>query len=319
MMNMQDTATFSIAVALPNYLKSLVERMLQSVLGNGATHGVDWRLSNSADVDVTLRLPGDGTQNISPNLLAEVRRRDGGIEHIQIEGPWRAGALAAALERIGRLLQQGQQRVVPDSVEMAWQWLQRWDALRSMRGTPLLELRIGARPPLLLDSAGVNAYVTGSGGINADLLIQLMARESWSLASSQSTTAPRTPTVSLKPLLWRLGLHAGMRGPLPGVLRQPALRLKGWPYLAAGGHKSYAELIRALRNGTDTHAALQALGLAPRSVVDGFLNACLACEFFHDAPAAAGLAANFAAAPAPISDQTAVIASIRRSLYGSRP
>jgi len=146
-----------------------------------------------------------------------------------------------------------------------------------------------------------------------------MARDGWTLTPAGSDTT--APGASLKPLLWQLGLLAGTLGALPSLQSSAALRLKGWPYLAAGGHRSFAELIRHLRSGDNNRASLLALELAPRKVVDGFLNACAVCEFFHDDTAApeprATAAPNAPAALRPADH--AAIAAIRRTLGLVRP
>ena len=96
MMNTPDEAPFSIAVALPTPLKSLVERMLHGLLREQPQQAARWHLRDAGDTDVTFRLHGGDGQSISPNLLADVRSRDGRSETLVIEGAWRAGVLSAA-------------------------------------------------------------------------------------------------------------------------------------------------------------------------------------------------------------------------------
>lgn len=317
MTNPQDTAPFCIAVALPPHLKSLVERLLQGVLREQADADARWYLGDAGSADVVLRLHGDGSQAISPNLLADVRGRDGRRHALTIEGVWRSGAMAAALTRIAALI--GSEPVAAKP-QLALQWLQRWSELRRQFPTSQLALQVGGRPVALLGTRqatlqSMDRELTAT----PETLIAAMARDGWSLTPAGSDAA--APGASLKPLLWQLGLLAGTLGALPALQSQSALRLKGWPYLAAGGHRSFAELIRHLRSGDNNRASLLALELAPRSVVDGFLNACAVCEFFHDDTAAAE--PRTAAAPgAPVTSHTtdhAAIAAIRRTLGLVRP
>jgi hypothetical protein len=317
MMNTHHAAPFSIAVALPTYLKSLVERMLQGVLHEQQGQGLQWYLSDAANADVTVRMLGDGSQAISPNLLAEVRRPDGGVEVVNIEGPWRTGAMALALARIAELLRA---RPVQEKSSLALQWLQRWCELRAQPEPPRVELRIGNRVAALLDARQASMQVAErSTAATPEQLIAAMARDGWSLTTVPVAGVPTTPAISLKPLLWQLGLQSGPIGPLSALRSPSALRLKGWPYLAAGGHKSYAELIKHLRTGNNNRATLQTLALAPRAVVDGFLNACVACEFFHEGGAAAVVPDMTVSTTASGSGDQAIISAIRRTLGMGRP
>ncbi len=322
MMKMHDAEPFSIAVALPTYLKSLVERMLQGVLHEQQAQGLHWHLCDTANADVTVRMLGNDSQGVSPNLLAEVRRSDGSVDVVTIEGPWRTGAMAAALVRIADLLRA---QPTQDKSGLALQWLQRWCELRAQPNPPPVELRIGGRLAALLDTRHASMQVAGRGTAAApEQFIAAMMHDGWSLQPAPVAAVPTTPTISLKPLLWQLGLQSGTLGALPALRSPGALRLKGWPYLAAGGHKSFGELIKHLRGGNNNRATLQTLALAPRTVVDGFLNACLVCEFFHERGAAVTVAA-----PAPTTTQTAymtrsgdeqaIISAIRRTLGMSRP
>lgn len=324
-MKMHDVAPFSIAVALPAYLKSLVERMLQGVLHEQQAHGLQWYLSDTANADVTVRMLGVGSEAISPNLVAEVRRRDGSVDMVKIEGPWRTGAMASALMHIADLLHT---RPAQEKSGLALQWLQRWCELRAQPRPSPIELRIGGRFAALLDARHASMQVAQrSTAATPEQFIAAMLRDGWSLQPASVAAVPATPTISLKPLLWQLGLQSGPLGALPALRSSGALRLKGWPYLAAGGHKSFAELIKHLRSGNNNRATLQTLALAPRAVVDGFLNACLACEFFHEGSAAAAAAA----APSPVptaartasviasGDEQAIISAIRRTLGMGRP
>lgn len=324
MMNTHDAVPFSIAVALPTYLKSLVERMLQGVLHEQREHGLQWYLSDTADADVTVRMLGDSSQAITPNLLAEVRRRDGGVEVVNIEGPWRTGAMSSALTRIAELLRA---RPAQEKSSLALQWLQRWCELRAQPNPSPVEFRIGGRLAALLDTRHASMQVAErSSAATPEQFIAAMTRDGWTLTPAQVTAVPATPATSLKPLLWQLGVQSGTLGALPALRSPNALRLKGWPYLAAGGHKSFAELIKHLRCGNNNRATLQSLALAPRAVVDGFLNACLACEFFHETST---VVATPAAEPAPAAtratsiaasgDEHAIISAIRRTLGMGRP
>lgn len=322
-MKMHDVAPFSIAVALPAYLKSLVERMLQGVLREQQAPGPQWYLSDTANADVTVRMLGVGSQTISPNLVAEVRRRDGSVDMVKIEGPWRTGAMASALMHIADLLHT---RPAQEKSGLALQWLQRWCELRAQPRPSPVELRIGGRFAALLDTRHASMQVAQhSLAATPESLIAAMLRDGWSLQPASVTAVPATPTISLKPLLWQLGLQSGPLGALPALRSPTALRLKGWPYLAAGGHKSFAELIKHLRSGNNNRATLQALALAPRAVVDGFLNACLACEFFHDAAAVTaaapppGTATSRAASAIASGDEQVIISAIRRTLGMGQP
>jgi len=311
MTNPQDTAPFCIAVALPPHLKSLVERLLQGVLREQADAAGRWYLGDAAVADAVLRLQGDGSQAISPNLLAEVRGRDGRRHVLTIEGVWRSGAMAAALTRIAALIGSESSVARP---QLALQWLQRWSELRRQFPAAQLALQVGGRLVALLGTRQATMQALDRElTATPEILIAAMAREGWTLTPAGNDAA--APGASLKPLLWQLGLLAGMFGALPALQSPAALRLKGWPYLAAGGHRSFAELIRHLRNGDNNRASLIAAGLAPRAVVDGFLNACAVCEFFHDdtaapEPRAPGAATAATSRPA---DQAA-IAAIRRTL-----
>ncbi|TDR48610.1 hypothetical protein DFR29_101230 [Tahibacter aquaticus] len=321
MMNTQEFAPYSIAVALPTYLKSLVERMLQGVLRDQHEHGLRWYLNDAANADVTVRLMGDGSQAISPNLLAEVRRRDGGIDVVHIEGPWRTGAMALALTRIGQMLRA---EAGSDAADAAWLFLRRWCDNVADAQPRMLELRIGGRVVALLDPIRYTWHALDrQAPAEFDALLDAMAREGWSLNTAQVAVLSAPAAAPLKPMLWKFGLHAGRQGALPPLLHMPALKLKGWPYFAAGGARSFADLIAQLRSGANNRSSLQSLALAPRAVVDGFLNACYVCEFFHDNPALlhsppqSGSAVPLSVAPA--SQQRSVISAIRRSLQVDRP
>lgn len=315
MTNTQEFAPHSIAVALPAYLKSLVERMLHGVLREQADGAVRWYLSESPQADVTLRMIGDGSQAISPNLRAEVRRHDGSTESLVIEGPWRTGALTAALARIALLLQAG----AGSAAVAAHLFLQRWSENVTSEQPRRLELRVGNRVIALLDPVQYSWHALDrSAPSEFDALLERMAQQGWSLVATQVAVIAAPATAPLKPLLWKFGLRAGAEGVLPAVKRMPALRLKGWPYFAAGGARSFADLIAQLRGGANDHANLQRLALAPRATVDGFLNACYVCEFFHDNPVPALPATRQGPGPAvdaaAPSAQRAVISAIRRSL-----
>lgn len=83
-----------------------------------------------------------------------------------------------------------------------------------------------------------------------------------------------------------------------------------------------------MRSGFNTAASLRDSGLAAAGLVDGFLNACLVCDFFHGetaepaasvpapVPVPAGV---FAGAQMRPGNEQAVIASIRRSLHAGTP
>ncbi|MBL8297050.1 MAG: hypothetical protein JNN30_01775 [Rhodanobacteraceae bacterium] len=324
MMNMHEETpfSFSVAVALPTYLKSLFERMLHGLLREQPLHAARWRLSNATDTDVTFKLHGDEEQAISPTLRAEVRCRDGRSETIVIEGAWRTGAMTAALDNIASIIiERGAARATP-TLTLARQWLQRWSDLRSQSETDEVVLTIGGRQIANIDLRSVTAsYAASEARTDPTTLITAMARDGWALAPARGKSKESEPRVSLKPLLWQLGLHSGESGAVPALRAADRLRLKGWPYLAAGGHPSYAELIKHLRNGDNNRQSLQALNLAPPTIVDGFLNACSVCEFFHDCSATVGTRTTPPPASAPRSgtgDQL-VISAIRRTLGIARP
>lgn len=318
MMNTHQAPPFSIAVSLPTHLKSLVERMLQGLLREQPQHAARWRLSDASDADVTFRLHGEDGQAISPNLVADVRRRNGRTETLVIEGAWRAGAMTTALERIADLI--AARSAEQPASTLALQWLQRWCELRAQPELDRVALRIGEHSVALVDlrSATIQ-FASNAVKLDPTTLIATMTREGWALVPQRGDTAPPPAAAAspLKPLLWQLGVLAGEHGTLSALRTVGSLRLKGWPYLAAGGPASYADLVRHLRSGENDRATLLALNLAPRAVVDGFLNACFVCGFFHDHGAAVR-----APIPAGTRDgarEQAVISAIRRTLGIVRP
>jgi hypothetical protein len=313
MMNMHDEAPFSIAVALPTHLKSLVERMLHGVLRDQPVQAARWRLSNTPDSDVVLRLHGEDGQAISPNLMADVRRRDGQRETLVVEGAWRAGAMTAALDSIASIIVTQRPTRAPST--LALHWLQRWGELRAQHEFDVAVLTVGTRTVARVDLRSATAhYTTPESRPDTEILIAAMIRDGWSLDLVHGDSALPMAGSSLKPLLWQLGLLSGEHGALAPLRAAERLRLKGWPYLAAGGHPSYAELVKHLRNGDNDRASLQTLVLAPRTIVDGFLNACFVCGFFHDDASPARVRPP--AAPNPRSDagDPLVISAIRRTL-----
>lgn len=317
MMNTPDEAPFSIAVALPTPLKSLVERMLHGLLREQPQQAARWHLRDAGDTDVTFRLHGGDGQSISPNLLADVRSRDGRSETLVIEGAWRAGAMTAALDSIAAIIvtrrasQTSLAQQAPTA--LALEWLVRWCELRA-RGVATATLNIGNRAVARIDVRRAVAQLTAQEArADAPTLATTMARDGWSLAAEDSHL-PAGPASPLKPLLWQLGVLSGEHGALPALLNAERLRLKGWPYLAAGGHRSYAELVKHLRDGDNDRASLQALGLAPRAIIDGFLNACFVCDFFHDAATPAPAPAPRPAALRNDGGDPVVISAIRRTL-----
>ena len=328
MTNTQEFAPFSIAVALPAYRRVLVERMLQRLLQENGDVGAAWYVSNSVEADVTLRLPADEGADPSASLLAELRRPQGGSETLTIEWPWRPGALVGALQRIARLLRSsGSSASSSDARDtLAWQWLKRWSELAAEARGRLLELRLGGQVVALMDARLGYWYAANQVLPDAAQFINVLARDGYTLELGQSTPPPLLRPVSVKPLLWQLGVRSGSYGALPALRLRGGLRLKGWPYLAAGGPKAYAELIQKLRSGFNTAASLRESGLAAAGLVDGFLNACLVCDFFHGEaaePAAAAQASVpsgvFSGAQVRPRNEQAVIASIRRSLHTGTP
>ncbi|MCQ4164659.1 hypothetical protein [Tahibacter harae] len=328
MTNTQEFAPLSIAVALPAYRRALVERMLQRLLQENGEMSADWYVSHAAEADVTLRLPPDEGADPSASLLAELRRPDGGRETLTIEWPWRPGALLAALQRIARLLRSGAAGSADARDALAWQWLRRWSELALEARGRLLELRMGGQVVALMDARLGYWYAANQVLPDAAQFVTALARDSYSIELGQATPPPLLRPVSIKPLLWQLGVRSGHYGALPALRQRGGLRLKGWPYLAAGGPKAYAELIQKLRGGFNTAASLRDSGLAAAGLVDGFLNACLVCDFFHgetaepaaSAPAPVPVPAGvFAGAQMRPGNEQAVIASIRRSLHAGTP
>lgn len=336
MTNTQEFAPLSIAVALPAYRRALVERMLQRLLQENGEMNAAWYVSSSADADVTLRLPPDEGADPSASLLAEVRRPQGGSQTLTIEWPWRPGVLVAALQRIAPLLRSsgsaGRSSGSVNSSDardaLAWQWLRRRSELAAEARGRLLELRLGGQVVALMDARLGYWYAANPVLPDAAQFINALARDGYALELGQSTPPPLLRPVSVKPLLWQLGVCSGSYGALPALRQRGGLRLKGWPYLAAGGPKAYAELIQKLRSGFNTAASLRETGIAAGGLVDGFLNACLVCDFFHGEAAEPVVAAP---APAPVltgvfagaqlrpRNEQAVIASIRRSLHVATP
>ncbi|GMV30831.1 MAG: hypothetical protein AMXMBFR59_29560 [Rhodanobacteraceae bacterium] len=318
MMKTHDEAPFSIAVALPTPLKSLVERMLHGLLREQPQQAARWHLRDTGDTDVTFRLHGGDGQSISPNLLADVRSRDGRSETLVIEGAWRAGAMTAALDSIAAIIVTRRASQTPLAQQaptaLALEWLGRWCELRA-RGVTTAALDIGNRTVARIDvRRAVAHFAAQEARADAPTLAATMARDGWSLAAADDGQSPAGPASPLKPLLWQFGVLSGEHGALPALLDAVRLRLKGWPYLAAGGHRSYAELVKHLRDGDNDRASLQALGLAPRAIIDGFLNACFVCDFFHDAATSAPAPAPRAPALRNDGGDPVVISAIRRTL-----
>jgi hypothetical protein len=319
MTNLQDTAPFSIAVALPAYRKSLVERMLASL--RQQSRGLAWRVVDTPDADVVLRAAGDEENDLSAGLVADVRRAGGGTVAVAIESPWRAGALLNALGDIARVLGATPPVDARNFDAIAWQWLRRWSELVAA-DVRAVELQAGGRPFALFDLRS-STWRRLDGATQDDLtaLLAVLARDGYALAATDAVP-PMAGAAPFKPFLWRLGVFAGTQGPLPALAARGALRLKGWPYLAAGGPKSYAALIAQLRDGVHDHASLRVSGMSPAAELYGFLNACLVCDFFHDDVAGAAVPAPPLAKPPPHIPRPAaapdkvgaVLASIRRSL-----
>ncbi|HJU38599.1 MAG TPA: hypothetical protein VJ724_03440 [Tahibacter sp.] len=269
-------APFSIAVDLPSYRKSLVERLLHGL----KTQAPDlvWMLADAAHADVVLRAAD--ANDISPHLVADVRRPGGCVDAVRIDSPWRPGALLDAMRRIAPMLRpEPALRGAPEA--LAWQWLARWSGLAAS-GAQAIEWRIGHRTIAFADPRASTWTPVDAGDADPDHLLAEMVHDGYTLAATGAPPPPGARPLPLKPLLWRFGMRAGMRGPLPSLASRGALKLKGWPYLAAGGPRSFVDLIAYLRAGLPDAASLRALALAPVALVDGFLNACDVCDFFHD-------------------------------------
>lgn len=321
MTNTQSAVPFSIAVDLPAYRKSLVERMLQGLQPHASD--LSWTFTDAAGADVVLRAAD--AHDISPNLVADVRRPDGRVDAVRIDTPWRAGALLDAMRQIALWLR-------PEPVErraldaLAWQWLARWCELAASDARSI-EWRIGHRTIALADPRASTWTHYGTVGADPETLLAEMAREGFALVASNATIPATARQVPLKPLLWQFGVRAGGRGPLPALASHRVLKLKGWPYLAAGGPRAFAELIAQTRAGAHDAASLCALAIAPPALVYGFLNACRVCDFFHDETVAATVSDQGAAMPAGAARLGAVVAhskerqmisSIRRVLQADR-
>ncbi|HVJ62569.1 MAG TPA: hypothetical protein VM555_07630 [Tahibacter sp.] len=320
---MQRVVPFSIAVALPSYRKSLVERMLHG-LQPSASADFAWVITDAPDADVTLRAAD--ANDISPSLVAEVRRPDGSVEAVRIDAPWRAGALFATMQQIARTLRP--EPVAPSALDpLAWQWLARWCELAAS-GTRSIEWRIGHRTIAIADPRACTWTCYGAVESDPEELLAAMARDGYSLAATSATMPATARQLPLKPLLWQFGVRSGSRGPLRTLASPGLLKLKGWPYLAAGGPRSFAELIAQLRSGAHDAASLCALAVAPPALVHGFLNACHVCDFFHDVHIVAAATADDGALPTGVarlgavvvqSKERHVISSIRRVLQVDRP
>lgn len=305
MTNTHGAVPFSIAVDLPSYRKSLVERMLHGLVPHA--QDLAWVLTDAPRADVVLRAAD--ALDISPNLVADVRRADGRIEVVRIDSPWRAGALLEAMRQIG-------QKLAPEPVErrtldsVAWQWLVRWSELVAADARSI-EWRIGHRTIALVDPRA--STWTRYGAIDTDpvSLLSEMARDGFELVATSAPIPATARQVPLKPVLWQFGVRAGGCGPLPTLAAQRVLKLKGWPYLAAGGPRGFAELIAQLRAGAHDASTLRALAIAPPALVNGFLNACHVCDFFHDASVVVATPAQNPALPDGVARLGAVVAQSR--------
>lgn len=322
MMTMQRVVPFSIAVALPSYRKSLVERMLHGLQPSAAADFA-WVITDAPDADVMLRAAD--ANDISPSLIADVRSPNGSVETLRIDSPWRAGALFATMQQIARMLRP--EPVAPGALDaLAWQWLARWGELAAS-GTRSVEWRIGHRTIAIADPRTSTWVTFGTVENDAEELLAAMARDGFDLIATGATIPASARQTPLKPLLWQFGVRSGSRGPLRTLASPGVLKLKGWPYLAAGGPRSFAELIAQLRSGAHNAASLCALAVAPPALVHGFLNACHVCDFFHDGHIVAAASADDSALPAGVarlgavvaqSKERQVISSIRRVLQVDR-
>lgn len=321
MTNRQSAVRFSIAVDLPAYRKSLVERMLQGLQSHASDFS--WALADAANADVVLRAAD--AHDISPNLVADVRRTDGRVDAVRIDSPWRAGALLDAMRQIaGTLRPEPVERRALDA--LAWQWLARWCELAASDARSI-EWRIGHRTVALADPRASTWSCYGAFDADPTNLLAEMARDGYALVATNALIPATARQVPLKPLLWQFGVRAGGRGPLPSLASHGVLKLKGWPYLAAGGPRAFAELIAQTRAGTHDAASLCALAIAPPALVYGFLNACRVCDFFHDETVAAAVPTQGAAMPTGAvrlgavvahSKERQMISSIRRVLQADR-
>lgn len=293
--------------------------MLESAAHELRSRGVRWTVvGDGAGADAVFRQRELG--GATSELYAEVTHDGGTVEQVRVDGPLRSAAMVNVLARIARRLRAGV--AGRDTGGAALRWLEAWNRHAGIYG--LLEFSIGGQTVALIDTHHAQWHaVAGTTTPDLDSLLDRLTRESFDLVPAAGNAVGAG--VPLKPLLWQLALTAGTSDLLPALAQPGELRLKGWPYLAAGGPRSFGDMIRHLRGAPIDLQALRDLGLAPREELHGFLNACHACGYLQLLPAATafgqrGALARLpqptasAAAPRRTSRSGGVIASIRRSL-----
>ena len=80
-------------------------------------------------------------------------------------------------------------------------------------------------------------------------------------------------------LFWHMGLAHARCGLLPWIGRDDPLKMRAWPYLAAQGPATAAQLATALRARPQSVAALADAARVPESDAVAFANAALLCGF----------------------------------------
>lgn len=312
---------FSVALAVSGHRSALLRCMLESAAHELRARGIRWTVVREPEgADVTFRQRAAHGSSAT-ELYADVAHGGGDVEQVRVDGPLRSAAIVTVLSRIARSLRRGATGAdAGGGSAAALRWLEAWSEYGE---GVLLEFCIGGRTVALIDTQHAQWHsVLGTATPDLEALLDRMSREEFTLKPANGSAA--TPGVPLKPLLWQLALTAGNAGLMPALAQPGELRLKGWPYLAAGGPRSFGDMIRHLRGGAVDMAAMRELGLAPREELHGFLNACHACGYlqvtaaataFGQRPGVTRLHAPAAVAtPRRASRSGGVIASIRRSL-----
>lgn len=273
-MNVESITAFSIALQLPPNRSVLVKHMLDGAATELRERGILWRMVDAA-ADVTFRLGRSGADENPGHLYADVRHPERGVARVRIDGPLRTAAVTAALARIARALRS---TATDPGAAAALRWLDQWDALVAT-SQPAWFCIGESMVALLVPGASTWHPIDSDGAPDIEHLVERMAREGFTLRPAEDDPLLPEANLSLKPLLWQLALVAGQAGRMRGIDPRSLLRLKGWPYLAAGGPKSFGELIRLLRGNGVSAAALDASGVAAQDDINAFLNACHACGF----------------------------------------
>ena len=312
---------FSVALAVPGHRSALLRCMLESAAHELRARGIRWTVVGEANgADVTFRQRASQGPS-GTELYADVSHEGGGVEQVRVDGPLRSAAMVTVLSRIARSLRSSASGVDSGGGSAAaLRWLETWSEYGD---GVLLEFCIGGQTVALVDTQHAQWHsVIGTATPDLEALLDRMSRETFTLKPANGSAA--TPGVPLKPLLWQMALTAGNAGLMPALSQPGELRLKGWPYLAAGGPRSFGDMIRHLRGGAVDMVAMRDLGLAPREELNGFLNACHACGYLQVMTAATAFGQRPGAArphapvpvnaPRRVSRTGGVIASIRRSL-----